>query len=412
MTSIALMAVAFGLAFVTLRADEIGRLRLGAVDVAFALFIFVKVCVELANASDLNHSFYSATLLIPVASYVAFLLARQSSPSLRHAVQLLRWISIPAAGVALLAALQVARAPLAAQFISNFVSAEGYERRLELGWAIRGTSTIGHHTALGGYFVCMTTIVCLDLLISNKLQKRLPVTPLVLLPVVLVGQLTSLTFATIALSAIITLVTLVLLGLRPGIVVTLGVVTFAAWRLFGAELESRLDSQTIGAANQQYSWLPETISYRMGIWTRETIPAIAERPLTGWGIDVYAGVSKGWPVFPTQLSWGSPESEYLRTLISGGLLALCAQLALFITAAAVIVALWRGLSGAIATPVAVMFGGLLLISLLHSHFNNPGVPYPFWLIVGACAGLAAATNQEKLRTELKNGLLSPPSGQK
>lgn len=383
------MAVAAVVTVLRFTPRSIGSIRLGLIDLAFVVFVVARVIVEILNASELSHAYFSGTILLPITAYVGFLFARQATLSAEHAVQFLRWFAIPVVGVSLLAIMQVLRAPMAAQFIRDYVSADGYERRLDLGWAVRGTSTIGHHTALGGYLVCITAAVCLDILISRKLTGRLAVPPLILLPVVLIGQVTTLTFATIALSAIIALVTLVMLGLRPILTILVGVAGLATWQLFGAEIEARLDSQTSGSS-QELSWLPETIAYRVGIWTTETLPAIGDRPLTGWGIDVYAGASKGWPIYPAQLSWGSPESEYMRTLITGGVIVLLAQIFLFLAVWSLVRATRRSVGTTVSIPFAVLFTGLLLLSAIHSHFANPGVPYPFWIIVGVCAGMVEA----------------------
>lgn len=380
------MASAALIVFLRFTPAEIGGIRLGAIDLLFAIFIAARLASELANASELRHPVFSGTLLLPVVAYAGFALARQSVMSAEQAVLFLRGLSLPAVGVSLLAVLQVLRLPEATQFITTFVSAAGYERRLELGWAVRGTSTVGHHTALGGYLVCIAAAACLDLLISRRLTGKIARTPVLILLIVLVGQITTFTFATIALSLLIGLITLLMLGLRPLLTVLLGAAGVATWQLFGAELEARLNSQT-SATSQEFAGLPETIAYRMGIWTRETVPAILERPVTGWGLDVYSAASKGWPSYPTQLSWGSPESEYLRTLITGGAVVLLAQVGLFIAVWLLIRASRRVAGRTVSVPLGTLFLGLLVLSVLHSHFANPGVPYAFWPIVGVCAGL-------------------------
>lgn len=366
----------------------VGKIRLGPVDIAFLLFIGVRCAVELFNAGELRHDVFSGTLILPLMSYLAFVIGRQVAFTREHAIAFLRGVALPAIFVSLLAVAQVINLPGIADFILSNVSAGGYERRYTLGYEIRGTSTIGHHTALGGYLVCIAAVVCVDLLLSKRASGRLPLLPMLVLPFVLVGQVTTLTFATIALTGAIVLLTFLKLGLRPLLVIGVAVGGLAAWSLFGAALEERVGNQTADRAGSTFAWLPETIAYRADIWVAETIPAIAQRPLTGWGLDVYASAEKAWPLRPSSLMWLSPESEYMRTLVTGGAISLFAEVLLFGAVALVIARSARVVGTPVKTPVWTLFIGLLVISIIHSHFANPGVPYPFWLLIGLVVGLA------------------------
>lgn len=363
-------------------ARPLARTHFGVLDAAFLAYLVVRFQVEVFNAAELGHDVALPRLVDSAMVYVALLTARNVIGGTRQLLAFLRWFVIPAMFVSTLALVQVLRFPGVAELLISVTDSASFERRTSLGWDIRATSTIGHHTQLGGYLVGVIAIICTDLVITRRMGHSIG-RRLAVLGIALMGQVATLTFATIAASAVIVLVTLLMVGVRPSMLVVGAAVGGVAWVAFGAEIEERLENQQDVTASE-YSWLPETIAYRVTIWTHETIPAILERPWTGWGQDVYSAVGKGWRLLPHQLIWSSPESEYFRVLVSGGVIALAFEVTLF---AMTIYALARanrapGGSG-VATPALVAFVVLLVISSIHSHFSSYGPPLVIWTLVGA-----------------------------
>lgn len=186
--------------------------------------------------------------------------------------------------VALIAIAQLLRVPGVNEVLVQITSSGGLAERLSSGWDIRGTSTIGHWTALGGYLACVIAASCVDLIISSAGTKLAP-WPVAALTVLFAGAVTTLTFATIGAAAVILALTALRLKARPVLVLSGVAVLAAGWLVLGQSIAARLEQQSGQSqyAIAQYSWLPQTIGYRVNIWVTETLPAIVERPLSGWG---------------------------------------------------------------------------------------------------------------------------------
>lgn len=360
------------------------RIRPGLIDLAFLGFIIVVVVVEVFNATDLGHSPWFNVPLALALSYVAMLAARLVVTSKVTLIAFLRGLTMPAIVVSAIAVLQLLRVPGVEQLLSVLIRSDGLDARIAARWDIRATSTIGHWTALGGYLAAITAAGCLDLLISRR-KRSLHPWPVVVIAVALAGEVATLTFATVGVAVAVVGLTVLAIGARPILVILAVIVAFGGWGIFGQDISNRLEAQSGGGnyAAQDFSWLPQTVGYRANIWLTETSPAIAQRPLTGWGWQVYTATSEGWVVKPGSLVWGSPESEWFRTLISGGWASLAAEIALLLSGMGVIIASRRSLGLRPVAPVLATFIGLIVISSIHSHFANAGVPLVLWPLIGA-----------------------------
>jgi PST family polysaccharide transporter len=82
-------------------------------------------------------------------------------------------------------------------------------------------------------------------------------------------------------------------------VVAVGAGSFLAHRL-GAQF-----STTAGTGRPAF--IPQTLGFRWQVWTGQYIPAILQRPITGWGV-----------ILPHSIRWPNPESQYIGYLIEGG----------------------------------------------------------------------------------------------
>ncbi|WP_181133611.1 O-antigen ligase family protein [Rathayibacter sp. AY2B9] len=364
----------------------LARVRLTSLDYSFLLLLIAWGMLELVNSGELRHSPFIGVLLTVGVAYAATFPVRMVVRAPSDLAPFLRGFSAPGVLVALIAIAQLLRVPGVNEVLVQITSSGGLAERLSSGWDIRGTSTIGHWTALGGYLACVIAASCVDLIISSAGTKLAP-WPVAALTVLFAGAVTTLTFATIGAAAVILALTALRLKARPVLVLSGAAVLAAGWLVLGQSIAARLEQQSGQSqyAIAQYSWLPQTIGYRVNIWVTETLPAIAERPLSGWGTQVYSAVDKGWPVRPSSLVWVSPESEWMRTLIASGVLGLLPEVLLLLVAFAVVLRSRRMLGAAAVFPVTILLVVLVVISTIHSHFSNPGVPLALWPLVFAVA---------------------------
>ena len=354
------------------------------IDVLSIVFLSARVIAELVNSTYLGMPFSSTTLMDGLLAYVAFISARLVISGTDEAVAFLRNLTAPAVLVALIAILQIAGMPGINELLVAHVNSGGLVNRLDGGWAIRATSTIGHWTALGGY-LCVAIAARCVVMLRTSTPSRVDWTVVTIL---VVGQLATLTFATIAVT-VATLITILLLKrvslFRVG---SLLVGLLFLWLMSGSLLTERIEKQAQGSASlgEAYSWLPESVGFRVNIWVTETIPAIADRPFVGWGIAAYRFLGTGR--VPDSLRWISPESEWMRTAISSGVIVLAIQVALLFS-------VWRMFKRSqdvfgprMLLPVMAMYVGLIVISTIHSHFSNRGVPLILWPLIGVVTALS------------------------
>lgn len=385
-----LILCAFAVAICSSERGTIRSLRVTSIDVLLIVFFSSRVIAEFVNSAALNIPFSMTTLLDAVFAYIAFISARLVISGTDQAVVFLRYLTAPAVMVAVVAILQIAGVPGINDLLVAHVNSGGLVNRLDGGWAIRATSTIGHWTALGGY-------LCVAIAIRCVLVLRAPSAPRAdwtVLLVLTVGQLATLTFATIAVT-LATLVTILFLKrvspLRIGsLFIGLGVL----WFFSGSLLTERIEKQAQGSSSlgEAYSWLPESVGFRANIWITETIPGIAERPFLGWGIATYRFLGTGRA--SDHLRWISPESEWMRTAISSGVIVLAVQVVLLFAVWRLFIRSRDVLGPRILWPIMTMYVGLIVISTIHSHFSNRGVPLLLWPLIGAIAALSYRHNSQ------------------
>jgi hypothetical protein len=125
------------------------------------------------------------------------------------------------------------------------------------------------------------------------------------------------------------------------------------------------------------------------------VPAILERPLLGWGQGVYIELGE-WLNGPRELVWRSAESQWLLTLMTGGLVELALLAWLLVTA-------WLTLRRDPSAD-AFLLKALLLLAVLVGVtvpvFTNVGFPLAFWTAVGSIAFHGDISNskaEEKMR---------------
>lgn len=382
-------------------------LRVTSIDLIFVAYIVGKFVVEFVNSGQLGTTFSLTTLLDVVIAYGALLAARIGCRSEADVWTAARWFVVPAAVVALIAVLQITQFPGLNQLLVSHVNSGGLEARIDKGWDIRATSTIGHWTALGGYLCGISALIGAQM-IQNRSHTVSNTRLGSLLLLVVIAQVATLTFATIALNFCIVVYVLIRIRIRVAVLVVGGIASLAMWAAVGSLITSRIDKQLGEAeyAARSYDWLPESVGFRLNVWLTESIPAAMQRPLTGWGASTYQWL--GTDATSPHLRWISPESEWMRTAVSYGFVVLALQLALLFATFRYLKRAAKCSSARAMGTLLMFYLGILVVSFIHSHLTNRGVPLVLWFAVGIAVAMTEAP--ERFRPGTDASIETKPGG--
>ncbi len=247
---------------------------------------------------------------------------------------------------------------------------------LQTSGIIRATGLFGNWASLAGYFFpILLVLVALALAGRLKHHRKLLVG---LSAAMVIGLL-----LTAELSVIVCLVLGVfVLGVqykRFGKMMVWVVVGAAvSLCVVGPVIAQRLDNQFGYVAGSSKSSLePQTVAFRQNVWTTQYLPAVAERPLSGYGLEL-----------PSTISWPYPESQYIEYLIEGGYPLLIVYLCL----------LWGmfnqarrasrsrdPVEQAIGRTLVVCVLTLLLLGVIWPFVSNGGLPQVLWCLFALAA---------------------------
>jgi hypothetical protein len=154
--------------------------------------------------------------------------------------------------------------------------------------------------------------------------------------------------------------------------------------LFGSFIQERI-AFTFSAApgTDRAALMPQSVAYRIELWTHELLPAIAGRLLTGYGPDL-----------PPGLSFQYTESMYLTLLFRGGIPLLLIYAGLMLALAGVascIARARRPFDGMLGRTLVVLVALLAVLHLLEPYFVTSGLPHLIWIL----AGLAMSALRQK-----------------
>lgn len=247
---------------------------------------------------------------------------------------------------------------------------------------MRATSVFPMWHPLGGYLVVVALVAIALLLLRDTEALR---------TVWLVGVLG---LALVAL--VLTLTATIIAGLVLGVIV-LGWATkrlrfVLTWMVLGGGallmafypiVAERVDAQSTATAATPTagdSILPQTILYRLVIWSEQYLPALRGMWLTGYG-----------PADPPGISWGHTESGYLTLILRGGLLLLFAAILVVYlswrTARAALPGLEVRADAAIAATVLVLAVMMPVVNFFFPYFTASGLPQPLWVVWGLLASI-------------------------
>jgi hypothetical protein len=334
----------------------------------------------------LRHQAVDADLVGKVVAPVQFLLLYRTivvslrTPGERRAALASALLaSIPVSVIALLQALNIG--PTRALIIRYTGSASVQSAAFAA--VPRATGVFAHWHSLGGYLV-----IVIALLVALLFQRDRSVLPTSWLVGILL-------LASLAMAATATLVTMIgaavaalYIGMRSGrgvrVLVGMLVVGALAGLLLGGTLNDRFAKQFKAPPSARAagpSYLPQTIGFRIAVWTDQYIPVIRQNVLAGYG-----------PGTPPSVTWKSTESLYVSLLLRGGIPLFASFIVLWAafwsTARSMIRARTAETAAAAAALAAVLLVSIPL-QLIHPYFLDAGYPQLLWVLVGLVAGARA-----------------------
>lgn len=288
-------------------------------------------------------------------------------------------VLVASAPVALLAVLQEAHFPGVASFLKTLTgsseaanAAPGTVAPLSITNVHRATGPFPNWTSLSGYLFPLLLIFCAVALARQMGPRRRMFVGLAALAV---GGL----LASEEQSAIIgLLVGVCVLGSMTGqlrkVVRWLLLFVVVAGLVFGTTLAKRVEQEFApGVTSSQHSFVPQTLDFRWQVWTTQYIPAIEQRPLSGYG-----------DVTPLSVQWPFTESQYVTLLMEGGL----PLLAVFALMTWAMVRRSRAcarspdpMSRALGQALTVGIIALTVMDLVWPYMTNGGLPQVLWALL-------------------------------
>lgn len=385
--SIFLIFAAFSMSLLIRPVTSSYQRRVTAFDTALVLWFCAKSLIEFSNASAAV-PFASGPVLDCVLILMVVSIVKRRCASMIQVVAMGKIFLGAAVVVAVIALLQVAELGGVNNKLASVMGGSALQARIDNGWEIRATATVGHWTALGGY-LCVATAVCCAIMIYAQQRRMYGF----VLTILVAGQVSTFTFATYAVTISVLAATAFVLRPRITQVVAFVGLLSVFWVAFSDAISARFSKQTAqdSLTNSQSSLLPESVGFRLNVWITETIPAIRENPFSGSGLAVYNYVGTGR--VSTLLQWTSPESEWMRTAISSGLVVLLLEI---VTVAIAVRIVWKSTmseANLSALPILVLALSMIVAMCIHSHLADRAFALSFWLVVGVVQVVSSGRSQ-------------------
>ena len=298
------------------------------------------------------------------------------------AVRLLFFASVP---VSLLAILQEMHAPGIAKVLASATDSQVFVTDAGVSRAT-GPFAIWHD--LGSYlFVIVLLGVALLVSQSYRVMK-----PKILAGIVVlagIALITTVSGTPIAGTAVGVLVLAVTARPRKQWVVRAAGLIVLLSAAFGPLLAARYKQEYAPQVPiKQIPYLPQTINFRIGVWTTEFIPVLAKHLTTGYGPDL-----------PPNLAFSYTESVYVTLLLRGGLPLLFLYAGLMLTLALQAHDFRNDPDDRERRSIAqVLFVVIVLVVFMQmttNYFVNAGFPFLFWVL----AALLTAGTESRVRRQ-------------
>lgn len=246
------------------------------------------------------------------------------------------------------------------------------------GFVGRATGLFPHWHVLAGFDVIMSVLAVALLLAGDRTVLK----PWALAMVAIfagVGIAVSVT-ATSAIGAVVAVLIIGIVGnrlvkiLRWGVPLGIGA-AIAFWPL----IQARTAEQDSGGGGS-----PQTISYRVDIWTHQYLPAIRASPITGYGAQD-----------PERINWQYSESIYFSLLLRGGLILFAAYLAwtiatLVVTASLAVNDDLDPVELSVARTLLALVLVMVPMQVLFPYLLTGGFSHAVWLLAGLASWSWAA----------------------
>lgn len=361
--------------------DRIRLYRPSMVDVSMLAFVVLMLAIEIFNAQQLLREPAPHVSFTWMVLYAAFFAARVTAETHEGCFSLLCGISAVAPAVAVFGVLQTLN--LSWVIDLTVLLTEGgssaLDRYFAEGMLVRATGLIGHWTGFGSYLAAMALCLTVRMrLFGSRWQSILS------LAVIGAGVVSTLTISVIVIYAGVVVVYFIGEKRVGRLMVFLAASAASIAFIFGDELTRRLDQQYGSGGNSiaaSSGLIPETLVFRMSIWKNETIPAIAERFLTGWGPGAYGG-SSDWVITPQTIVWKSSESQWFGILMHAGIVG-------FFAMAWLLVSFFRATRSSpfgVRILVNLFLALCFITSLTVSVFTNAGLGGALIPLLGAVTG--------------------------
>ncbi len=150
---------------------------------------------------------------------------------------------------------------------------------------------------------------------------------------------------------------------------------------FGSYFLQRINTQYAQTAGAPRGTLiPQTIQFRIQVWTQQYFPAIHQQLLTGYG-----------PVLPHSIVWQATESQYVTLLMWGGIPLLLIYIAMLWGLFTRVRLLARPVGGdpsrwALARALAVLVVALYPITAIYPYMTSGGLPQALFAVLGILIG--------------------------
>lgn len=302
--------------------------------------------------------------------YRAVLSVIRTDEERRRAIGLLLLASVP---VSLLTLAQYAGVGGLSSMLENVTgSAQLMAHAAQEDIGVRMTGPFQHWQMLAGYLFVICVICAAALLArSRPLMPRGVVAAVFALA--LAAMVATGTFVTVIGVAAAALILGGWYGRIERVVAGLGAAGLTALLTFGPLIQERFAYTFVTAPGADRSWfMPQSVAYRIDLWSDQLLPALSGRWLTGFGPDL-----------PPGLSFQFTESMYLTLLFRGGVPLLLLYAGFMLALGAVALRIGRGadpLSALIGRSVFAIVALLGVLHLLEPYFVTTGLPHLVWIL--------------------------------
>lgn len=342
---------------------------------AFGVFAIVSLAlgvgyVVLAERYDMADIFvYLGPGIHFILALAVYILIRSDVISERGTIHA---VAIAAIAESILGMAQVAGISAAWSLQKFLTNSNVYERAIETG-VPRAAGTFYSWHALGGFSFMATVLLATYAIRRWATRRHIGRLALAGLMAAVVSSATAIT-ASVVIAVGLAFIVIARQAHRAGraaVLLLIGLL-IAAILLHEPISDRRLADRSNGGV------LPATISYRLGLWTEELLPPVVAAPIFGIGPDL-----------PTNARVPYAESMYIDLLLRGGIVLLVAHIWSQWE-------IWRrsrfaGKSACGSAALRVSIPIMAVISIIHPHFRDQGVPYLFAIILALSEGRARRT---------------------